>query len=149
MMKINKAGLDLIKHFEGLSLIPYRDIVGRLTIGYGRAYGVTSDMIITEEEAYDMLLNDIASRCNQTEHLIFVTVSSNEFSALVSFVYNLGIGSLRNSSLLRKLNQGDKAGAADEFLKWNHAGGRVVAGITTRREAERALFLTPDNLTLT
>jgi len=70
-------------------------------------------------------------------------VNDNEFSALLSFTFNLGIGNLRSSTLLKLLNAGDRAGAADQFPRWNRAGGRELLGLTRRRAAERALFLQP------
>ncbi|EDH9820259.1 TPA_asm: lysozyme, partial [Salmonella enterica subsp. enterica serovar Typhimurium] len=78
---------------------------------------------------------------NDVSRLVKVKLTQGQFDALVSFAYNLGARTLSSSTLLRKLNSGDYAGAADEFLRWNKAGGKVLNGLTRRREAERALFL--------
>ena len=142
---INQAGLDLIKSFEGLRLSAYRDPVGIWTIGYGTTRGVREGMQITERMADELLLGDVAYFENVVRSLVKVSLTDNEFSALVSFVYNLGEGNLSRSTLLKKLNAGDKAGAADEFLRWNRAGGKALRGLTRRREAERALFLSTDH----
>ncbi|MNQ87056.1 Lysozyme RrrD [compost metagenome] len=75
------------------------------------------------------------------EQSVVVLFTQEQFDALVSFTYNLGINALKGSTLLRKLNSGDYEGAADEFLKWNKAGGKILSGLTRRREAERMLFL--------
>ena len=142
---INQAGLDLIKSFEGLRLSAYRDPVGIWTIGYGTTRGVREGMQITERMADELLLGDVAYFENVVRSLVKVSLTDNEFSALVSFVYNLGEGNLSRSTLLKKLNAGDKRGAADELPRWNKAGGKVLQGLVRRRAAERALFLRADD----
>lgn len=147
--RINQAGLDLIKSFEGLRLDAYRDPVGIWTIGYGTTRGVRAGMRITEKMADELLLADVAYFEQIIRSLVKVPLTGNEFSALVSFVYNLGEWNLSRSTLLQKLNAGDKAGAASEFLKWNKGkiGGRLrtLRGLTRRREAEMTLFLSADH----
>lgn len=140
MRQINKAGLDLIKSFEGLRLKAYKDAVGIWTVGYGHTKTATPGMAISEPEAEAMLRNDLAEAQGAVERLVKRPLNDNEYAALVSFVFNLGSGNLSRSTLLRKLNAGDRRGAADQFLVWNKAGGKVLAGLTRRRQAERALF---------
>lgn len=146
-MQISETGLNLIKQFEGLSLKPYSDAVGVPTIGYGNTYyenGVKvrlSDPAITEERATELLRHTVCHYENAVNDVVKVPMTQNQFDALVSFTYNLGAGSLQRSTLLRLLNQGNYQAAADQFTRWNRAGGRVLRGLTRRREAERALFL--------
>lgn len=150
MRSINQAGLDLIKVSEGFRSKPYLDAVSKPTIGYGATFykdgkAVTmKDNPITEEEA-SKLLNDLLNTefCPKVEKLIKVQVTDNQFSAIVSFAYNVGLGNLQNSTLLRCLNAKNYKDAADEFLKWNKAGGIQLPGLVKRRQAERALFLVP------
>ena len=141
MLKINEAGLALIKEFEGLKLEAYRDVVGILTIGYGHISGVKKGQVITSQQATDFLSQDVSTTEAGVRKLVPASCTVNQFSALVCFAYNLGLGSLTKSTLLKKLVAGDITGAADEFLKWNKAGGKEIAGLTRRRIAERALFL--------
>jgi len=143
MRKTSDAGLDLIKSFEGLKLTAYQDIVGVWTIGWGCTEGIHKGMVISLSEAEEMLENELSKFEEAVSKLVKVQINDNEYAALISFAYNLGAGALGGSTLLKKLNAGDKAGAAEEFLKWNHAGGKVISGLTRRREAEQALFLTP------
>jgi lysozyme len=98
-------------------------------------------MIITRAQAEALLRRDLARIEREVNRLVKAEISQNMFDALVSFAYNLGIGSLKRSTLLKKLNQRDLRGAADQLLRWNRARGRTMAGLTRRREAERDLFL--------
>lgn len=144
--RINEAGLTIVKHFEGLELTAYRDAVGVWTIGYGHTAAagpptVYAGQRISEAEAEAILRRDLGLFENGVKDLVRVPVNSNQFSALVSFSFNLGVGALGSSTLLRKLNAGDYQGAADEFPRWVKAGGRILAGLVRRRDAERALFL--------
>jgi len=147
MRQINEAGLDLIKQFEGLRLQAYTDAVGLVTIGYGHEIkvGESISSTITEEEATAFLLWDTALAARAVDRLVTVPISDNQFDALVSFVFNVGSVRFASSDLLNKLNAGDYAGASDEFLKWDHAGGHVLPGLTRRRQAERDLFEKPDD----
>lgn len=141
-MKLNKEGLDLIKEFEGCKLHAYQDIVGVWTIGYGATgKGVAPGMTWTQEQADSRLNEDLARFTHGVEDLVEVDLNDNQFSALVSFAYNLGIGNLAKSGLLNKLNKENYVGASQSFPLWNKAGGKVVAGLTRRRMAEQALFL--------
>ena len=143
-MKVSDNGLKLICQFEGLRLEAYPDPAtgGKpWTIGFGHTEGVKEGDTCTEEEAYDWLRED----CEDAEHCIddFVEVelNQNQFDALVSFIFNLGCGNFKNSTLLRLINSGQFNAAAQQFLRWNKAQGQVMAGLTARREMEAKLFL--------
>ena len=140
-MRTSQRGLSLIKSFEGLRLLAYRDAVGVWTIGYGATRGVKAGMSITNEQAERMLLNDVQRFEPEVERLVTEPLNRNQWDALVSFTYNLGAANLESSTLLRLLNRGDYAGAAEQFPRWNKAGGKVLPGLVRRREAERVLFL--------
>ncbi|MEW5606510.1 lysozyme [Pseudomonas juntendi] len=140
-MRTSQRGLSLIKSFEGLRLQAYQDSVGVWTIGYGTTRGVKSGMKISKEQAERMLLNDVQRFEPEVERLIKVPLNCNQWDALMCFTYNLGAANLESSTLLRKLNAGDYAGAAEQFQRWNKAGGKVLAGLVRRRAAEQALFL--------
>nr|WP_257627167.1 lysozyme [Enterobacter roggenkampii] len=145
-MQTSDKGIALIKQFEGCRLTAYQDSVGVWTIGYGWTKPVDgkpirAGMTIKQETAERLLKTGLVSYENEVSRLVKVDLTQGQFDALVSFTYNLGARSLSTSTLLRKLNAGDYAGAADEFLRWNKAGGKVLNGLTRRREAERALFL--------
>ncbi|AYZ62643.1 lysozyme [Burkholderia multivorans] len=136
-------GIELIKHFEGLRLARYLDAVGKPTIGYGHLILPHERFTrpLTPAEADALLRQDLRSAELGLRKLLRVPVTQQQFDALMSFVFNLGSGRLRSSTLLRYLNAGAPARAADQFLVWNKAGGRPLAGLTLRRRAERALFL--------
>ena len=140
MMQISKAGLDLIKQFEGLYLKAYRCPAGVPTIGYGHTAGVAMGQTITQQQADDYLRRDVRQFERAVARLATVPLTQGQFDALVSFAFNLGEGALAQSTLLRLLNAGDYAGAAAQFDRWNKAGGRVLPGLVRRRAAERALF---------
>lgn len=134
---------ELIKSFEGLELEAYLCPADIWTIGYGHTGNVKEGDRITKAEAEALLDKDLRTFRNGVKRLVKVTLNENQFGALVSFAYNLGLGSLQNSTLLKMLNAGDYTGAADQFLRWNKSGGKVLTGLVRRREAERAVFLTP------
>ena len=148
-MKTSQRGIDLIKQFEGLELEAYQDIAGIWTIGYGHIETARPGMRITEREAEALLQRDLKPREQAVGRIVSVPLNQNEFDALVSFVYNVGIEGFRRSTARRRLNSGDRVGAADALTWWNKAtvGGvlREVTGLTRRRASERALFLTPVN----
>ena len=145
MQSINEQGLELIKHFESLELKAYQDSVGVWTIGWGHTKGVQQGMEITEAEAETFLRTDLNEFEQAVSDLVSVELDDNQFSALVSFVFNLGPTNFRNSTLLRKLNQGDYEGAADQFKLWSKAGGVRMKGLVRRRLSERNLFVSMDN----
>lgn len=141
-MNISEKGVDLIKSFEGLKLKAYKDSVGVLTIGYGSTGPhVTVGMTITESQAETLLKKDLGRFEKGVNDLVTVPLNQNQFDALVSFSFNLGLGNLKSSTLLRKLNSLDFTGAANEFPRWDKAGGKVLKGLTRRRLAEKELFL--------
>lgn len=145
-MYIDDNGINLIKKFEGFRSKPYLCPAGVPTIGYGStryADGrkvTLQDTPISEEVATQLLLDTLASYEKCVNEKVKVRLSHNEFDALVSFTYNVGVGNFSSSTLLKKLNAGDRQGAADQLLRWNKAGGKVLAGLTKRRKAERDLF---------
>lgn len=142
-MKLNEEGLNLIRSFEGLRLKAYLDIVGVPTIGYGETGpDIKLGLVWTREQAeqsFSKLVNEFA---HQLKKSIFVDdLTDNQFSALVSLAYNVGLGAVKKSTLLALVNLRDYKGAAEQFLRWNKAAGKVVAGLTRRRQAEKELFL--------
>lgn len=147
-MQISQNGLDLIKEFEGFRSNPYKCSANVPTIGYGSTYyrngkKVTfNDKPITEDEA-NSLLTYIANKDfgDKINNLVKVELNQNQFDALVSFCYNLGMGNFKTSTLLKKINLGDFKGAGEEFLKWDKANGKPLAGLTRRRQKEKELFL--------
>ncbi len=149
MSKISPVGIELIKQFEGLELESYLDIADVWTIGYGHTETAGPNQKITEREAEELLRRDLVSREQAVSNLSNVPLNQNEFDALVSFVYNVGSNAFRGSTARKRLNREDRMGAADALTWWNKAtvdGVLVpVRGLTRRRAAERALFLTPVN----
>ena len=140
-MRTSQKGIDLIKSFEGLRLSSYQDSIGVWTIGYGTTRGISAGMTISNDQADRMLQNDISRFEPQIDQLVKVPLNQNQWDALMSFTYNLGAGNLGSSTLLKLLNNGDYAGAAAQFPRWNRAGGVVLPGLTKRRAAEQAMFL--------
>lgn len=147
-MKASQSCIDLIKQFEGFSAVPYRCPADKATIGYGSTFyedgkPVTmQDPPITEERAKDIVYTVLYKNFEPfVNNMITVPVTQNQYDALVDFAYNVGVGSLKTSTLMRKLNAKDYKGAADEFLRWNKSANKELAGLTKRRQAERALFL--------
>lgn len=142
--QINDAGRQLIKKFEALRFRAYPDPAtgGKpWTIGYGHTAGVTNGDACSQTQADHWLDEDILSTASAVEKAIEVVLSDNQYAALVSFAFNVGIDNFRRSTLLRMINAEDFDGAADQFLRWNKAAGKVLAGLTKRREAERELFI--------
>lgn len=138
---ISQAGIDLIKRFEGLKLTAYRCPAGVPTIGYGHTRTARMGQAITEATAEALLREDLAEYEQCVTRLVHAPLDQHQFDALVSFAFNIGCPRLSASTLLTKLNRLDYAGAADELLRWNRGGGKVLRGLVRRREAERALFL--------
>jgi GH24 family phage-related lysozyme (muramidase) len=144
---ISRSGLDLIKQFEGCRLKAYRDAVGVYTIGYGvtRIAGmpVKPGLTITQAEAELLLQHQAEEHWRQAEQYISqnVALNQNQIDALASFVYNVGVGAFKDSTLLKMLNGRLMQTAADEFLRWKKAKGKTLRGLVRRRQAERALFL--------
>lgn len=140
-MKISETGLDLIKKREGLRLKAYRCPADVWTIGYGSTSGVCEGMEITQEQADERLRKDVAVAERCVNASVKGAITQGQYDAITCWTFNLGCGNLRKSTLLQKVNSGDDLGAADEFLRWTKAGGKVLAGLVARRNDERALFL--------
>lgn len=151
-LTLSPAGLKLIQSFEGCEKAvkgsrrfkAYVDPVGVLTIGWGHTNATgrafTADSAWTRAECDAALREDMVKFERAVRSLTKVPLAQCQFDALVSFAYNCGAGNLKSSTLLRKVNRRDFAGAAREFAKWNKAGGRVLKGLTRRRAAEAMLF---------
>ena len=142
--KINANGLRILKSLEGLRLDAYLDAVGVWTIGYGTTSGVVPGMQISQAQAEEFLKKDLATFEMAIANAVKVPLSADQFSALVSFIYNIGATNFVGSTLLQLLNQKDYMGAADQLLRWNKGGDQELPGLTRRRQAERALFLGQD-----
>lgn len=155
MQHLSEQGEKLIKDFEGLSLIAYRDIAGVWTIGYGSTRYhderpvKPGDKLASEAQASALFKNTLMPYEAPVRQYVKVPLNQHQFDALVSFSYNVGAGALPGSTLLKRLNAGDYQAAADQLLVWNkitdpHTKQKVVsATLTARRKKERALFLTP------
>lgn len=137
--RISPAGLDIIKHAEGLELKAYQDTGGVWTIGYGHTAGVRPGQVITEAIADKLLAEDVADAEAAVRRLFPIT-TQNQFDALVSFTYNLGEGQVKESTLRRLHNEGDYAGARAQFSRWRFDDGRELPGLVKRRTAEAALY---------
>ena len=136
----SQACIDLVKASEGCRLTAYRDSVGVLTVGYGSTGGITEGQTITQQQAEDMLVDDLDAAADGVRSLVTVPLTQGQFDALCDFVFNLGEGRLRDSTLLRLLNEGRYSEAAAQFRFWVMAGGHPLPGLVTRRAAERAMF---------
>lgn len=141
--RTNAAGIAIIKEFEGLRLESYLCPAGVWTIGYGTTKGVQPNMCISEAKAEELLREDLASfEAGIQNTLNGIALNENQFSALVSLCYNCGLAPIKQGNTIRRtLEAGDYSGAADGFLLWRKAGGRVLEGLVRRRKRERELFL--------
>lgn len=142
-MKASESCKQLIRVFEGLNTKAYKCPAGVWTIGYGHTGpDVKEGQTITKDQAELLLSQDLGAVGRQVEHALDgMRVNQNQFDALCSFTFNLGIGRLEASTLLKKLKTGDIDGAANEFLRWNRANGQILEGLNRRRQSERRLFL--------
>lgn len=163
MFNISKEGLEIIREFEGFRNTLYTCSADVYTIGYGHAVvnSETSRHLkstnpgdeeialamfpgeISREEAEELLLVDVKPTVMSMSRLIKVPLNQNQIDALVSFTYNVGIGNLKRSTLLKKLNRSDYIGTSDQLPKWRKAKGKILNGLVARRAAEKELFLTP------
>jgi lysozyme len=165
--EINDAGLSLVKSFEGLvdgdpgtaNLDPYMDPIKIWTIGWGHVVRADGRALVGPQDAATaraefpggistaqaeaLLRADLLGSARDVSKAVAVPLSDNEFSALVSFTFNVGAANFRQSTLLRKLNDSDRWGSAEEFARWVMAGGKRLDGLVRRRQAERDLFVTP------
>ena len=149
-MKLSANGFKLLGELEGIVLRPYRDSVGIPTIGIGSTYyedGTKvkmSDKAITKERAIQLAKNVVKSFEAQVNKSILPTMVQNQFDAMVLLCYNIGESGFARSSVVRNFNAGNIQKAADSFLLWNKAGGKVVRGLVNRRNIERTLFLSTE-----
>ena len=139
-MKIGNKGLELIKHFEGCELEAYKCPAGVWTIGYGHTKGVEEGDVWSESHADHMLEVELEEYENYVNTAVEVPLSQNQFDALVSWVYNLGPTNFNSSTMLKVLNAGEYSEVGNQMLRWNKAGGKVLEGLTRRRQAEADLF---------
>tara|TARA_R100000995_G_C3484506_1_gene126334 strand:+ start:7452 stop:7886 length:435 start_codon:yes stop_codon:yes gene_type:complete len=139
-MNISQNGIDLIKEFEGCRLEPYLCAANVLTIGYGHTKDVVKNMRITEDTAESLLKDDLRVFEDDVTRLVEVPLLQNQFDALVSWTFNLGAGNLKTSTLLKVLNAGEYKNVPEQMKRWNKASGKVLEGLTRRREAEALLF---------
>jgi len=139
-MKISQEGIKLIKNFEGCGLEAYQDSVGVWTIGYGTIKGVKEGDQINQDEAEHLLQEEMPEYEGYINKMINVPLDQNQFDALCSWVFNLGPANLQSSTLLKVLNEGKYDEVPDQILRWNKAGGEVLAGLVKRRQAEADLF---------
>ena len=143
---ISEKGLSLVRQFEGLRAAAYKCSAGVWTIGYGHTQQVKAGQVITKAQADAFLQLDISKADATIQRLVKVPINQNERDALASFIFNLGAGAFESSTLLKKINEGDKQSAANEFLKWDKFRNPVtkkletLTGLTKRRVAEKSLF---------
>jgi lysozyme len=141
--EINAAGLALIKKYEGLSLKAYRCPAGLLTIGYGHRGDVQDGDVITSAEAEELLREDLAAFESGVSKLVNVDLNANQFAALVSFAFNVGLAAFARSTLLSLLNRGWYEQVPAQILRWSRVAGRTLSGLARRRRDEAALWSTP------
>ena len=139
-MIISKNGLDLIKHFESLQLKAYKCSANVWTIGYGHTKNVKEGDRISQDQANCFLMQDLYSVERAIVRLVKVKLNQNQFDALCSLIFNIGISAFNKSTLLAKLNNSDYVGAAEQFRRWNKVNNVVMAGLVRRRQAEEDLF---------
>ena len=139
-MRCSQEGLELIKKFEGCKLKSYKCSAGVWTIGYGHTEGIKEGDIITPEEAEKLLRADVFKFERYVEDEVKVELEQNQFDALVAWTFNLGVGNLRSSTMLKELNNSKFDKVPSEMKRWNKAGGKTLDGLIRRREAESLLF---------
>ena len=144
-MKVSSKGLELIKEFEGFSSVAYLCSAKKATIGYGNTFWEDGTPVkigdqISKERAETLLKHVVDNFSVAVEVDIKIEVTQNQFDAMVSLAYNIGLGAFKNSTLLRQLNRGNFVGASQEFLRWNKSNGKPLLGLTRRREREKILF---------
>jgi lysozyme len=147
-VKTSQVGIDLIKQFEGCRLEAYQDIVGVWTIGYGSTKDVYEGMVITKQEAEDTLVERLADEFEPGVMSAIGTspTTQNQFDAMISLAWNIGVGAFKRSSLARCHRAGYYEAAANMFIAYAHAGGKLVPALQRRREVEAALYRAPDGI---
>lgn len=147
MTDVPDDAVRMAEEFEGFSATPYRDSAGVWTIGYGSTHDQLGHPVtahtpaITRAIAEGLMRRDLTRAVTEVSKDVRVPLTEEERAALIDLIYNIGSGAFAGSTLLRKLNAGDYDGAADQFARWNQAGGHVLAGLVRRRATERAEFL--------
>ena len=144
-MKVSSKGLELIKEFEGFSSVAYLCSAKKATIGYGNTFWEDGTPVkigdqISKERAETLLKHVVDNFSVAVEVDIKIEVTQNQFDAMVSLAYNIGLGAFKNSTLLGQLNRGNFVGASQEFLRWDKSNGKPLLGLTRRREREKLLF---------
>jgi len=139
-VKCSQEGLELIKKFEGCKLKSYKCPAGVWTIGYGHTEGIKEGDIVSPQEADKLLRADVFKFEEYVTDNVTVKLTQNQFDALVTWTFNLGVGNLRNSTMLKKLNNADYTSVPFEMKRWNKAGGKTLDGLVRRRQAESLLF---------
>lgn len=141
-MKTSQKGIDLIKRLESFRSKPYYCAAGVLTIGYGHTRTVFKNLVVTEKQAEELLISDLQIFEKQLNYL-YLNLNQNQYDAIISFIFNLGIGNFRKSTLLKKIKLNpDDLTIAGEFVKWIKAGGKRLRGLLLRRIAESELYFT-------
>lgn len=143
MRMINKSGIELIKSFEGLRIKAYRCSAGKWTIGYGHTKGVYNGQEITEEHAEAFLIDDLHDAQMAVSSLVEVHLNDNEYAALISFVFNIGCGAFKGSTLLKLLNKRMYDMVPAQLMRWNKVNGEENGGLSRRRKAECQLWNKP------
>lgn len=131
----------LVIHFEGVNLVSYLDPPGIPTICFGHTGAVVSGATATLKQCESLLKSDLMAANDVFDRLVTVSVSDNTRAAFLSFIFNVGSGNFAKSTLLKKLNHGDKIGACNELLRWNKSRGKVLAGLDRRRKEEHKLCM--------
>lgn len=143
---IPPKAVELIKVWEGCRLKAYRCSANVLTIGYGDTHNVKENMVITQEEAEKRLIKHLTELDAQLSTLLNVPLKPNQRAAILSLVFNIGIGAFRTSTLRKKINARDEEAVKIEFLKWNKVDGKVNQGLVNRRADELSVFLSSPDL---
>lgn len=144
LMTISNKGMNLIKEYEGCRLFAYRDSVGVATIGYGHTKGVKMGQAITQQQADEFLRSDLQP-CENILNTCGVNFRQEQFDALCSWIFNLGQGNFRNSTMLKYIMAGkEDTDITDQLVKWHNAGGFPMKGLKRRRIAEANMFLGRD-----
>lgn len=143
-MRPSPRCFSIIREFEGCRLESYEDVAGTWTVGYGQTGpGIVEGTRISKGVAEAMLKDTLSHLGDDLFALVGWRLNQNQYDALISFCYNVGLAAFKGSTMLKKILAYDIPGAAEEFLMWDHAAGKVIPGLTKRRQAEKMLFLSP------
>lgn len=144
-LSLSEAGAAFIARFEGFEPKQYTCPAGKPTIGYGHVILQGESFgSLTKAEAQALLQTDAAKLAEPVARVLTVDLNQAQQDALISLIFNCGSGAIKKSTLLKKLNEGDFSGAADQFMVWNKVAKKTSKGLTRRRTAERMLFMTGD-----